>query len=564
MGQNEMNDEQPSRRRWRCGRWCRVAVIVTVIVAILLGVGQWLVNNAAPMLRRRIVDSLSARLDSRVVLREFHVSLVAGLSATGRGLQIYPRNMPSGRPLVTVEQFSFHTHWHDLFRSPMHIALVRVSGLHLDIPPKQVRQQVKALHPMRGRKGSQKQKQSIAVGRVQVDHAVLNIMSSQAGKPPMMFVISNIRMGPAAQGRGRPFSAQLINPKPVGAIATKGYFGPFDAQDPGETPVSGDYSFAHADLGSIKGIGGMLSSKGHYQGRLNRIVVDGETDTPDFSLNTANRPLPLHTEFHAIVDGTNGDTYLEPVNAMLNHSHILARGEVVRGPGGKGHEIDLQVESGPADIEDFLRLAVKTRPPLMSGAVTLHFSLKIPPGHVSVVKKLQLDGNFQLKNAHFNNPKFQAAVDELSLRAQGQAKQAKTVGKARKQGDLDQVKTPDVASQMQGHFQLGNGRLTLQHLVYTVQGAVVGLDGVYSLDGKQFDLHGVVRTSAKASQMVTGWKRWALKIANPFLSRKNAGMQVPIQIHGTRSSPHFGLDFKHRHEDEKALPKGKRLQPPPQ
>uniref|UniRef100_A0A7V4XQP8 AsmA-like C-terminal domain-containing protein n=1 Tax=Acidobacterium capsulatum TaxID=33075 RepID=A0A7V4XQP8_9BACT len=563
MGQNERNDEQPLERpRRRCGRWCRVAVIVTVIVAILLGIGQWVVNNAEPMLRRRIVDSLSARLNSRVVLQHFHVSLVAGLSATGSGLQIYPNDMPSGRPLATVEKFSFHTHWHDLFRSPMNIALVKVSGLHLNIPPKQVRQQVKALHPMRGKKGSHKQ--SVNVERVQVDHAVLNIISSKPGKPPLMFVISNVRMGPAAQGKGRPFSAQLINPKPVGAIATDGYFGPFDAQDPGATPVSGDYSFAHADLGTIKGIGGMLSSKGHYQGQLNQIVVDGETDTPDFSLSTANTPVPLHTQFHAIVDGTNGNTYLEPVNAMLNHSKIVARGEVVHGPGGQGHEIDLQVESGPANIEDFLRLAVKTTPPLMSGAVTLHFSLKIPPGKVSVVKKLQLDGTFQLKNAHFNNPKFQAAVDELSLRAQGQPKKAKTIGKARKQGNLDQVQMPDTASQMQGHFNLGNGKLRLQHLVYTVKGAVVGLDGVYSLDGKQFDLHGVVRTSAKASQMVTGWKRWALKIANPFLSKKNAGMQVPIQIHGTRSSPHFGLDFKHRHEDEKALPKGKRVEAPPQ
>ncbi len=562
MGQKEMNDEQPFRRRRRCGRWCRIAVIVTVVVAILLGIGQWLVDHAEPMLRQRVVDSLSARLDSRVVLQKFHVSLIAGLSVTGGGLQIYPNDMPSGEPLVTVEKFSFHTHWHDLFHSPMNIALVKVNGLHLNIPPKQVRQQVKALHPMRGQKGSHKQ--SITVGRVQVDHAVLNIMSSKPGKAPMMFVISNIQMGAAAEGKGRHFTAQLINPKPVGAIATDGYFGPFDAQDPGQTPVSGDYSFTHADLATIKGIGGMLSSKGHYQGQLNHIVVDGETDTPDFTLSTADTPLPLHTEFHAIVDGTNGNTYLQPVNAMLGHSHIVARGQVVRGADGHGHEIDLQVESDPANIEDFLRLAVKTTPPLMKGAVTLHFSLKIPPGDESVVNKLQLDGTFQLQNAHFNNPKFQAAVDELSLRAQGQPKEAKQIGDARKQGNLDQVQMPDVASQMQGHFDLGNGKLTLQHLVYTVKGAVVGLDGVYSLDGQQFDMHGVVRTSAKASQMVTGWKSWALKIANPFLSKDNAGMQVPIEIHGTRSSPHFGLDFKHRHEDEKALPPGKRYKPPPQ
>jgi len=61
----------------------------------------------------------------------------------------------------------------------------------------------------------------------------------------------------------------------------------------------------------------MLSSVGEFTGQLNNIVVDGTTETPDFSLDTANHPMPLHTKFHAVVDGTNGDTYLQPVDARL-------------------------------------------------------------------------------------------------------------------------------------------------------------------------------------------------------------------------------------------------------
>ena len=77
----------------------------------------------------------------------------------------------------------------------------------------------------------------------------------------------------------------------------------------------------------------MLASTGSYQGQLDHIIVDGKTTTPNFSLDIANRPVPLNTTFHAIVDGTNGDTYLQPVDAWLLHSHIIAQGRVVRVPG---------------------------------------------------------------------------------------------------------------------------------------------------------------------------------------------------------------------------------------
>jgi hypothetical protein len=83
-------------------------------------------------------------------------------------------------------------------------------------------------------------------------------------------------------------------------------------------------------LGTIKGIGGLLSSTGEYDGTLDNIVVDGKTDTPDFCVATSGRMVPLHTEFHAIVDGTNGDTYLHPVKAQILISWLVANGSVVQ------------------------------------------------------------------------------------------------------------------------------------------------------------------------------------------------------------------------------------------
>jgi hypothetical protein len=41
---------------------------------------------------------------------------------------------------------------------------------------------------------------------------------------------------------------------------------------------------------------------------------------------------------------------------------------------------------------------------------------------------------------------------------------------------------------------------------------------------------------------MTGWKRWALKPADPFFAKDGAGTQLRIRIDGTREQPHFGRD----------------------
>ena len=158
------------------------------------------------------------------------------------------------------------------------------------------------------------------------------------------------------------FDAELTNPRPQGTILTSGRMGPWVVEDPGETPVAGDYRFERADLSVFKGIAGILSSTGKYEGVLRDLVVDGQTDTPDFRLTHFGTALPLHTEFHAHVDGTNGDTLLQPVDATLGQSHFTAEGKIVRVPAETlpdgtaqpgGHEISLKGECGPGTNRGF-------------------------------------------------------------------------------------------------------------------------------------------------------------------------------------------------------------------
>lgn len=519
-------------------------IFFILVIAGFIAV-QVALRRAEPTLRARVIDTLSTRFDSRVELEHFHVYFLDGFQVSGSGLKLYPNHLPMDQPLFAIDDFSFRTTWHGLLHSPMYVDRVNLKGMRIHMPPKSERQNMPKLN-----QGGGKGKIKITVGEIQVENAALVLETNKPGKLPMDFEISHLTLQSVGANQPMKFHAILTNPKPIGDIDSTGYFGPFNAEQPGDSPVRGEYSFSHADLNTIKGIGGMLSSTGQYQGALNHIEVDGETDTPNFSLDSANYPMPLHTKFHAIVDGTNGDTYLQPVDAQLLHSHIIAAGDVVRVPQG-GHNITLDVTVGPARIEDMLRLVVKTSPPIVNGALKLKTKFFLPPGKTSVSQKLHLKGTFEVENATFTNDKVQTKVDELSLRSQNRAKEAKKIDK----------QNPDsIESQMRGQFMLGDGKLTFSSLRYNVPGADIALNGLYSLDGNQFDFHGKARLDAKVSQLMTGWKSLLLKPVDPFFSKNGAGTEVPISITGTRSEPKFGLDFKHKGNDKNAGQNGKNNQ----
>jgi hypothetical protein len=189
-----------------------------------------------------------------------------------------------------------------------------------------------------------------------------------------------------------------------------------------------------------------------------------------------------------------------------------------------------------------LKLAVKTEPPLMTGALTMHTKLHLPAGKESVIEKLGLDGHFQITGAHFASDKVAAKIDELSLEGQGRPTEVK------------EGVRPNVTSEMQGDFILAGSRITISGLKFTVPGVQVAMDGVYTLDGEQFDFRGVARLDARVSQMVTGWKSLALSVADPLFSKHGAGTELPITVTGTRSDPQIGVElpggFKFKHAIE--------------
>jgi hypothetical protein len=537
----------------------RLGLVVLVLVVVLGAAGEYIAHNAEPMLRERVVANLEQRYHSPVQLDELHLSLLHGLQVTGKGLRILNIAGPArpdahpeaGTPMLSVRSFQFRTGVRELFEPTMRIVTVYVQGMQLNIPPKQDRGPLLVDNPKR--RGQPRI--GLVVDKIVCTDMTLTVETAKPGKPPLEFDIRNLTLTDVGLKKPLLFDAYLVNPKPVGDIHSTGHFGPWQDDNPRDTPVDGRYWFTNADLNTIKGLGGTLASTGDFSGALSEIGVKGETDVPDFSLDVSEHPVALHADFDATVDGTSGDTTLNSVRATLLHTVLLAKGTIYRSnataasdpPGYPGHDIELTVESDQARIEDLLRLGTKTSPPLMRGAMRLKTKLSIKPGPGTVAKKMQLAGNFSIQGATFSNPNFQETVDKLSERAQGHPKEANA------------AEAQAVTSDMRGSFALANAVLHVPGVDFAMPGAKVHMAGDYGLDGEKFEFEGVVRTEATASQMLTGWKSLLAKPFDGLLKKNGAGLEVPVKVSGTKSAPKFGVDldkmglgFLSRHKDDGA------------
>jgi AsmA-like C-terminal region len=510
-----------------------VFVLLAIVGAMAV---EWALRQMQPRMRKRVVETLSARFHSPVELDRLSLSLNRNVIVSGGGLRILylagptkPDANPHAPPMLTVESFEFRTGWRELLRPTTRLVTVKVRGLQVNIPPKGERGAATTDDPKR--KGQSAL--GIAVDRIECSDAKIVIETSTPGKKPLEFDIGKLTMTDVGLKKPLNYDAELVNPKPVGNIHSTGHFGPWQDDNPRDTPVDGSYEFTHANLSSIHGIGGILASTGSFNGTLGNMAVDGVADVPDFRLDISDHSLPLHTEFHAMVNGTTGDTKLDAVTARVGRSELTATGAITSSAGVQGHTTDMHVVIEKGRIEDMLTLSLKANPPLMRGALSTKVHIEIPPGQVSVSRKMRLEGTFAIQDAIFNNVKMQAQLDAMSERAQGKPKLANA---------QDAVV---VGSSLSGKFSQADAVMQIPELNYQMPGAQVTMNGAVQLVGSTYEFHGKVRTQATASQMTTGWKSLLLTPFDKLLKKNGAGLELPIKVTGTRSTYDLGLDFPH-------------------
>lgn len=500
-----------------------MVIVALILAGIVIALAASRLSRLTPHVRDATVSALEDRFHSDVALDSLQVSVFPRPEVNGSGLDVRFNGGARRVPMIRVDSFAASAGLWGLLTSPLSLRSVEVQGLVITLQTG-LRRDPNAPAPSSPRTKSAR----IVVDEIRARSARLEILSRDPNKLPREFEIHDLVMNSLGDNAGSTFRASLTNWKPRGNVTTEGRFGPWRGDEPRQTPISGRYAFRSADLNTIKGIAGILTSNGEYSGVLERIEVKGETDTPNFSIDVAGQPTPLKTKFQAVVDGTSGDTWLENVEARIAETLLVARGAVVRAKDVKGRHVTLDVKITDGRIEDVLRLAVKAPKPIMTGRMRLETSFRLPAGEEDVVEKLELTGAFSLNEARFTNMNVQQRINTLSHRGKG---------------EIDD-NSPSVVSRLSGRFVLRGGVLTLTNLSFGVPGAVVQIAGTYNLRREELDFRGHLLTDATLAEMTTGTKALLAHIAQPLFRRPGGGSKIPIRISGPREKPAFGLDVK--------------------
>lgn len=496
-----------------------IAGVAVVLLLLLLS----LHITVEPRIKQRLVNALGERFESEVQLESLTVSFLPRLRLSGRGLVLRHKHRTDVPPLVMIESFSSDAGLVGLLSDPVRVSNIRLEGLEINVPPGGL-----SLNDDEPDDPSESDQPTspLIVSSLRSERAVLRIFRRTPGKAPRVWEIGQLDMKDVGANQPWPFRANLTNPTPPGRIQTEGTFGPWQADEPSQTPLAASYRFENADLGVFDGIAGFLNSSGAFKGVLERIEVDGTTSMPAFALADVGNGMPLLTRFHSIVDGTNGNTLLQPVDATLGVTKIRTQGRVVEREGEDGRTVDLDVVIDAGRLEDVLRLAVKGPRPPMTGVIKLRTKFLLPPGDRDAIEKLRLDGNFSVDKAEFTKAQVQDKVDAFSTEARGVKDE-----------------TPDpVVSNFRGTFKMRDGAIHFSNVTFVMPGAHVRVNGRFVMKSEALDFRGIVRLDAKLSQLTTGVRSFFLRVVDGLFRHDDITV-VPITIGGTADKPKVNVDF---------------------
>lgn len=505
-------EPKTKRGQTRTQRWLAIiagVLLLAVIVDFVIILRHW------PFTQKALTEALQKHASGAVQIGRFHETYFPP------GCIAEDVTIPPG---LTARKLIIRGNYGDLLLFRKHIDELRVSGVHVVFPPKNSGERM----PF---SSQGKSDGSLGIGKAVAEDALLEFRPKQQGQEPYRIAIERLVLPHFAADTSLPYDVKLTISKPPGAIESKGKFGPWNSKDPSRTPVSGSFTYTHANLGISQKVTGILNGNGKFDGVLGEINVHGSTDIPDFHIHGSAHKLRMTTEYQAVVNGMNGDTFLKSVQDHVLRSTGVFEGSVAGEQGREGKFISLDMRVHDGRVEDILLLFTSDKRASMDGAISLHGHARVPPGSRPFLEKLLITGDFSIAEAHFTKPSTQQPINRLSESAAGEKK--------------DQIEEDQrmVLENVKAHVSTKNGVATLTNITFAVPGALARMAGTFNLQTKMVDLHGVLDTTGKLSDSTTnGFKSFVLKAITPFYKKKPKLTVIPFRITGPIGHTSIGLD----------------------
>ena len=518
--------EETTARKAPAGklRWFLLAGAGVVVILLCFFTVKW------PFTREAIIKRLEQATSAHVEVKGFQSTFFPHPGCVVEEVVFRTAAPTANRPqepVITIRRLTIQSTFFGLLRKPGRITSIVADGLRIHLPAGGA-----DLHAAPDAKND-----DVVIEEFRAENALLELASRHEGGKPLIFQIHRVLFRNIGDENRMPFQVSLHLPTPPGEVQSSGWLGPWRDENGKvrSTAVSGTYVLQRADLGVFKSIRGEVSSRGEFSGTLDRLNVAGNTDSPQFEVTESGHRFHLATQFRGTVDLKSGDVTLPELQARLGNTNLTANASV----SGKPKTVVLNVTQGKGEIQDLILLFSDAPRSPITGPISFHTQILLPPEHRPFKQRVQLTGNFVIDPARFTSPESQAGIDELSERANGKKDKGKDYDADDDAKGLDRVLT-----QLDGKVALRNGVATFSRVSFSVPGAQGDMNGTYSLLSKRVNLHGKMRMNATVSQATTGVKSFFLKIVDPFYKKKHAGAEVPITMTGVYGHTHFSAGLK--------------------
>jgi AsmA-like C-terminal region len=490
---------------------------LAIVILLALCIGGIILAFHWPFSSQKVTQSVQKSWPGKIAVQRFHRVYFPHPGCVLENVTLTRGSDSSGPPLVAVQKVTIQANYHDLLLRPGYISRIILEGLKISVQGEQDTSQ----------QTSRSSKSFTRIGEVFTKDATLEVARKDDG--PLKFEIHQLSLKSISDNSPMSYDLAMRNAEPPGEIRSRGKLGPWDSQHMNDIPLSGSYTFDGVDLGVFEAIGGTLTGKGDFRGVLGRIETEGSTDTPKFEVTRSHHPVALKAKFVASVDGMSGDTILHSVDGSFLKTPVHIEGSVAGKPGQPGKTTSLNAIVRNGRIDDVLWLFVHEPKAPMEGATNFRAHIVWPSGHRPFLKRVVLQGDFEIEHAQWTKPERQMSVNMLSKRASGKKKDPET---------------PNVTAGLNGKVLLSNEIAKFQDTSFKVPGAEAILHGTYNLEDTKIDFHGDLKTEASLSDDSSGVKAVLLKPLDPLFKKKHAGAVVPVEMTGTYHNPHFGVSLQ--------------------
>jgi AsmA-like C-terminal region len=493
-------------------------------ILVLTAIGVHLIAEHWPYRHRNVLPLLESVLASKVKIDHYHRIYFPYPGFVAENVTLRRNSAANFPPIGTIRELLVQGDWLDLLLFRKRVRLVKVTGLHVVIPPVGSPENY-ADFPA----GSSADfaGPSTAVEQLQISESSLEVVRTNGSRyrfPIRELTIRNLQSGNVVR-----YSVDMDNAIPAGRIRATGSFGPLIPRKLAATPLTGDFTFSQVRLEDVGAIRGALTASGHFSGVLDGIETFATASTPNFAVSKG-QPTPIAGSTHCTINGLNGGVILHSVEAQIATSTVYAHGDILGSP--KVADLEFSVTKGHA--QGILRPFLRDQVPI-TGIVSLHGHAHVEAARQgeSFLQRLKVDGGFDVPAGRLTDRSKEQALTSFSKRAvKGKTSQLDRPSSDAEATGSASNGSADVFSSIGGQVQIRNGIASSQNLTFRVSGAAAYLHGDYDLRNGIVRLAGNLHMESDVSHVTTGFKSLLLKPLAPFFKRSNAGAVIPIAIAG--------------------------------